>query len=66
MSDTTAAVEIVWLPDQQEKTFSDYECPVCHGIERMSSFIDGPPMHRHRYGTDPLQTGAVIRRRVQP
>lgn len=53
-----------WLPDRAPKEYHDYECPACGGIERVSSLVDRPLSHRHRYGADQLQTGMVMLRKV--
>ena len=64
MIDPTQPPANPWLPDVLPKTWADYECPACGGIERVSSLVDKPLMHRHRYGSGDLQTGVIMLRKV--
>lgn len=56
-----------WLSNEiASKTWQDWECPTCGGIERLSSLMNDSPMHRHKYGEGPLQSGFVLLRKVEP
>jgi len=65
VNDTISKPVIMWEPVKGNKTWADYECPVCGGIERASSFMDHPLMHRHKYGAGDLQSGLVLLRPIR-
>ena len=62
--DNNASGMPAWFPDRAEKHYEDWICPACDGIERVSSLVDKPLMHRHRYGSGDLQTGVIMLRKV--
>ncbi len=58
-------IVVKWEPVTTPKSWADYECPLCGGIERVSTYMDLPIMHRHKYGAGELQSGLMILRRIE-